>query len=162
LPYDAALFVADVGAEHVCLLNKFNVVDHHLLIVSRDFVHQDRPLEVADFAVWWRCLNEYDSLGFYNGGARAGASQPHRHLQLVPLPLADSGPRIPLESLLDAEHGRSTGCQPVARTGFEPEFPGFLSITVPPRVRSPEPAALADSAGTRARSCTGSTASCST
>lgn len=122
LPYDAALFVTDAGAEHVCLLNKFNVVGHHLLIVSRDFVHQDRPLEVADFAVWWRCLNEYDSLGFYNGGTRAGASQPHRHLQLVPLPLADSGPRIPIESLLDAEHGRSTGGHPVARTGFEPEF----------------------------------------
>jgi sulfate adenylyltransferase (ADP) / ATP adenylyltransferase len=127
LPYDAALFVADAGGEHVCLLNKFNVVDHHLLIVSRDFVHQDCPLGVADFAVWWRCLNEYDSLGFYNGGARAGASQPHRHLQLVPLPLADSGPRIPLESLLDAQPGRSTGCQPVARTECEPELPSVSS-----------------------------------
>ncbi len=103
LPYDSALFVADAGARHVCLLNKFNVVDHHLLIVTRDFVHQDRPLDPDDFSAWWRCLVEYDSLGFYNGGVRAGASQPHRHLQLIPLPLHDSGPRIPTEPILDLD-----------------------------------------------------------
>jgi sulfate adenylyltransferase (ADP) / ATP adenylyltransferase len=97
LPYDPLLFVADAGAGHVCLLNKFNVVDHHLLIVTREFVHQDRPLDAADFTAWWRCLSEYDSLGFYNGGVGAGASQPHRHLQLIPLPLDASGPRIPIE-----------------------------------------------------------------
>ncbi|MCL4201113.1 MAG: hypothetical protein KJ000_01370 [Pirellulaceae bacterium] len=122
LPYESALFVADAGAEYVCLLNKFNVVEHHLLIVTRDFVHQDRPLEVADFAVWWRCLNEYESLGFYNGGTLAGASQPHRHMQLVPLPLADSGARIPIEPLLDTDDRRSPGCQPVAVREGEPEW----------------------------------------
>jgi sulfate adenylyltransferase (ADP) / ATP adenylyltransferase len=100
LPYDPALFVADAGAGHVCLLNKFNVVDHHLLIVTREFVHQDCPLDATDFAAWWRCLIEYDSLGFYNGGVCAGASQPHRHLQLIPLPLDESGPRIPIEPIL--------------------------------------------------------------
>lgn len=100
LPYDPALFVADAGARHVCLLNKFNVLDYHLLIVTRDFVHQDRPLSPDDFSAWWRCLVEYDSLGFYNGGVRAGASQPHRHLQLIPLPLHDSGPRVPIEPIL--------------------------------------------------------------
>ncbi len=100
LPYDRALYVADAGPDHVCLLNKFNVVDHHLLIVTRQLEHQQVPLGVADFAAWWRCLIEYESLGFYNGGTQAGASQPHKHLQLVPLPLADTGPRIPIEPLL--------------------------------------------------------------
>jgi ATP adenylyltransferase len=100
LPYDPTLFVAEAGAGHVCLLNKFNVVDHHLLIVTRNFVNQDCPLDAADFAAWWRCLTEYDSLGFYNGGVCAGASQPHRHLQLIPLPLDASGPRIPIEPML--------------------------------------------------------------
>ena len=32
-------------------------------------------------------LAEFDGLGFYNGGETAGASQPHKHLQIVPLPL---------------------------------------------------------------------------
>jgi sulfate adenylyltransferase (ADP) / ATP adenylyltransferase len=100
LPYEPDLLVAEAGPKHVCLLNKFNVVDHHLLIVTRDFVHQDTPLTPSDFAVWWRCLTEYESLGFYNGGTCAGASQPHRHMQVVPLPLGDSGPRIPIEPIL--------------------------------------------------------------
>jgi sulfate adenylyltransferase (ADP) / ATP adenylyltransferase len=103
LPYDPDLLVAEAGPEHVCLLNKFNVVDHHLLIATRDFVHQDTPLTPADFAVWWRCLNEYESLGFYNGGTCAGASQPHRHMQVVPLPLDHSGPRIPIEPILTVD-----------------------------------------------------------
>ncbi|TVS12879.1 MAG: phosphorylase [Planctomycetaceae bacterium] len=103
LPYDPALFVADAGARHVCLLNKFNVVDHHLLIVTRDFVHQDGALHPEDFSAWWHCLVEYESLGFYNGGVRAGASQPHRHLQLIPLPLHDLGPPVPIEPILDLD-----------------------------------------------------------
>jgi sulfate adenylyltransferase (ADP) / ATP adenylyltransferase len=100
LPYDPAMYVADASATHVCLLNRFNVVDHHLLIVTRQFEPQARPLNRADFLALWTCLVEYDSLGFYNAGEAAGASQPHKHLQLVPLPLADQGPRVPIEPLL--------------------------------------------------------------
>ena len=40
LPYENELFVAEIGDSHVCLLNKFNVVDHHLLIVTREFEDQ--------------------------------------------------------------------------------------------------------------------------
>ena len=40
LPYDPDLFVKDVSATHVCLLNKFNVLSRHLLIVTRDFEDQ--------------------------------------------------------------------------------------------------------------------------
>ena len=87
LPYDPVMHVADLSATHVCLLNKFNVVDHHLLIITRHFESQESPLTLADFQALWACLVEYDSLGFYNSGPRAGASQPHKHLQTVPLPL---------------------------------------------------------------------------
>jgi ATP adenylyltransferase len=47
-------------------------------------------------------MDEYDSLGFYNGGLEAGASQRHKHLQVVPLPLAPEGPAVPVEPLLSA------------------------------------------------------------
>jgi len=101
LPYDPEMYVADATETHVCLLNKFNVVEHHLLIVTREFEHQQSPLNHADFEALWRCMAEYDSLGFYNGGTISGASQPHKHLQLVPLPMAPDGPRIPIEPLLE-------------------------------------------------------------
>jgi len=101
LPYEEALYVADVGADHVGLLNKFNVIAHHLLVVTRAFEDQRDLITRADFAALWMCLRKVDGLGFYNGGEEAGASQPHKHLQLVMLPLADSGPRIPMEPALD-------------------------------------------------------------
>jgi ATP adenylyltransferase len=105
LPYDQRLFVADVSETHVAILNKFNVVDRHLLIVTRRFEEQRSLLTPRDFEAWWRCLGEYESLGFYNGGVEAGASQPHKHLQLVPLPLAPEGPPVPIAPLLAAAGG---------------------------------------------------------
>lgn len=101
LPYEENLFVADVSASHLCLLNKYNVIDHHTLIVTRDFESQESPLNLRDFEALWRCMLEYPALGFYNGGAGAGASQPHKHLQLVPLPLADSA-SLPIEPILSS------------------------------------------------------------
>lgn len=102
LPYDPDLFVADISDTHVALLNKFNVIDHHLLIVTRRFESQEALLDLADFAAWVACMAEFDGLGFYNGGADAGASQPHKHLQIVPLPLGESGPAVPIESVMES------------------------------------------------------------
>lgn len=96
LPFDRQLYVADASTTHVCVLNKFNVVDNHLLILTREFEHQESPLTQQDFVAWWKCLVEFDALGFYNSGVVAGASQPHKHLQLVPLPMADGVKAIPL------------------------------------------------------------------
>lgn len=84
LPYEQDLYVTDVSETHLCLLNKFNVVDHHFLIVTRAFEPQEHWLTLADFDALVRCLEEVDGLGFYNGGTLAGASQPHKHLQIVP------------------------------------------------------------------------------
>jgi sulfate adenylyltransferase (ADP) / ATP adenylyltransferase len=100
LPYEPEMFVADVSATHLCLLNKFTVIDNHLLIVTRAFEEQEAPLTVADFAALWVCMAECDGLGFYNAGRMAGASQRHKHLQLVPLPLGTDGRRLPIEPLL--------------------------------------------------------------
>jgi ATP adenylyltransferase len=83
LPYDEALLVAHLSESHLCLLNKYNVLDHHLLIVTRRFEHQEELLTRADFEALSRCMAEVDGLGFYNGGTVAGASQPHKHLQLA-------------------------------------------------------------------------------
>lgn len=89
LPYDKRLFVADIPPRHVCLLNKFNVVERHLLLVTREFHPQTSPLEWEDFAALANLTAEVDGLAFYNGGAEAGASQPHKHLQWVPVAPAE-------------------------------------------------------------------------
>jgi ATP adenylyltransferase len=102
LPYDPDLFVADLSPTHVCLLNKFNVVPQHLLIVTRTFEDQETPLTLPDFEALWLGLTEIEGLAFYNSGPQAGASQHHRHLQLVPLPLAPEGPKIPIAPALGA------------------------------------------------------------
>ena len=90
LPYDADLYVCDVSTHHVCLLNKFYVIENHALLVSREFEHQENLLTEADFAAWFSCLREFNSLGFYNGGKVAGASQTHKHMQLISLPLSNN------------------------------------------------------------------------
>lgn len=101
LPYDPDLFVANASATHVVLLNKFSVQEHHLLVVTREFEAQEDLLTGADFAAICRCLAERESLGFFNCGALAGASQCHKHLQLVPLPLSERTSPLPIAPLLD-------------------------------------------------------------
>ncbi|WP_028220254.1 ATP adenylyltransferase family protein [Paraburkholderia oxyphila] len=102
LPYDDELCVGELSSTHVALLNKYNVLDEHLLIVTRRFVPQEALLDHADFAALLVVLHGFDALGFYNGGTEAGASQPHKHLQAVPLPLDAAGAAVPVETLLDA------------------------------------------------------------
>lgn len=99
LPYEADLFVADLSDTHVCLLNKYNVVEHHILIITRGFEPQERLLTLADFEALWRCLAEVEGLAFYNGGKDAGASQRHKHLQIAPLPLTPNGNSIPIAAI---------------------------------------------------------------
>lgn len=92
LPYEDDLFVCDLSPTHVCLLNKFNVVEHHILLITRAFEDQESLLTLLDFEALAIALQEIDGLAFYNGGKVAGASQPHKHLQLVPLPFQVGAP----------------------------------------------------------------------
>jgi ATP adenylyltransferase len=113
LPCDDDLVVADIGDSHILLLNKFNVIDQHLLVVTRRFEPQSALIDLADFTALFACLDQFDGLGFYNGGPEAGASQPHKHLQIVPLPLGRPGPALPVEPLVAAARLRDgTGVVP--------------------------------------------------
>ncbi len=98
LPYDPNLYVTDISKTHVCLLNKFNVVAHHFLIVTREFDSQLNWLNLTDFEALCCCLSEVAGLFFYNGGPAAGASQPHKHLQLIP----QQSMALPVETAIHA------------------------------------------------------------
>jgi len=91
LPYDPDLYVGELTDHYRCLLNKFNVMDHHILIVTAEFRPQLEPLNREDFLAAQLCLEARDGLVFYNGGEAAGASITHKHLQMVPLPLSPEG-----------------------------------------------------------------------
>ena len=122
LPYDPDLFVAEISPTHVALLNKFNVVDHHLVVVTRLFEPQEALLTREDCAAILICLTEIDGLAFYNAGPAAGASQRHKHLQLIPLS-SMSESRLPIEPLL-----RSVNM--VGEIGTVPSLP-FLHAYAP-------------------------------
>ena len=95
-PYEPSLHVGALpGGWHV-LLNKYPVLPEHYLLVPERFAPQEAPLDEACFAAACFALEALDGLLFYNAGAAAGASQPHRHLQLVALPLHPGLPPVPL------------------------------------------------------------------
>jgi sulfate adenylyltransferase (ADP) / ATP adenylyltransferase len=110
LPFDPDLFVADLSTTHVALLNKFNIIPHHMLVVTRSFMPQEALLDARDIAALSACLAQLDGLVFYNGGAAAGASQPHKHLQVVPLPLGTGSTPAPIDAVLATVRGRTGIC----------------------------------------------------
>lgn len=128
LPYDPALYVAHLPPRHVVLLNKYNVVASHALIVTDEFEPQWMPLSQADFAAAAAVLKATDALVFFNGGPTAGASQLHKHLQFVPCALAAGQTQLPIEAEIAAALARAGGQRPRqsrlpfrhALVGFEP------------------------------------------
>jgi ATP adenylyltransferase len=100
LPPDPELLVTEISESHTVVLNRFNVLPDHLLIITRRFVDQRELLDRSDIEALAGCMAELDGLGFYNAGVVAGASQPHKHLQLVPLPLGDGPAATPLDAIL--------------------------------------------------------------
>ena len=128
LPYDEKLFVTDISDTHLCLLNKYNVVEYHILIVTRAFEEQESLLTQEDFAAMWACLGQIDGLVFYNAGKAAGASQRHKHLQLIALPLLPEEVNLPIEPLL-AEASFSHGVGTIPTLPFKHAFVKFDSQT---------------------------------
>jgi ATP adenylyltransferase len=82
------------------------VAPYHLIVATKDFEPQNEQLNVSDIKALWYTVNIFDGLGFYNCGKVSGASQPHKHMQLIPLPLerpegATQDVKFPMEFLLE-------------------------------------------------------------
>jgi ATP adenylyltransferase len=124
LPADPDLVVGAIGESHLCVLNRFPVTLHHALIVTRDFQDQEAPLTRSDFVAAWTCLREAGGLVFYNAGEAAGASQKHRHLQLVPTPLVEP----PLATPFDAVQGDARFEDRIGRIAALPFLHGLCRL----------------------------------
>jgi ATP adenylyltransferase len=103
LPADPELVVGAISESHLCVVNKFPVIANHALIITRHFEDQQAPLGRGDFEAVWTCLRE-GGLAFYNAGPAAGASERHRHFQLVPTPIADPPLATPFDAVQADAH----------------------------------------------------------
>ena len=93
-PERELVVVDHLGGKHRAMLNKYHVVEDHVLVVTREFEDQEVLLDRADFDALVACLPAHGrAIGFYNGGRDSGASQPHKHMQVVGLPLS---PHLPI------------------------------------------------------------------
>ncbi|KIK83306.1 hypothetical protein PAXRUDRAFT_832084 [Paxillus rubicundulus Ve08.2h10] len=108
-PYVPQLYVGDLSLEdteygtksdYVVLLNKFCVVPHHFLLVTKEFRSQSSPLlpqELVQIYMLLLAARQANThyIAFYNCGKNSGASQPHKHIQFIEV--GSDGP--PIEKL---------------------------------------------------------------
>jgi ATP adenylyltransferase len=92
---------SDLGPEHYLVLNKFAVVPEHFILATRAFKPQTHVLEEDDLAATRACIDGYGGalFAFFNCGEHSGASQPHRHIQLLPVEAMREG--LPEDSSWD-------------------------------------------------------------
>ncbi|KAF3898887.1 Bis-tetraphosphatase [Trichophyton interdigitale] len=102
------LLVAQIPASdptHILVLNKFPVIPNHFILATKAFKPQTHLLEADDLHAAFACLKEWEKpagelpgdenvqaakrqkrlFAFFNSGEHSGASQPHRHLQFLPV-----------------------------------------------------------------------------
>ncbi len=84
LPPDQRLVLRTWGPAHTILLNKYPIRSGHLLLITNGEQPQSGWLGLQDWQAAAALLERQDGLLFFNSGPVAGASQPHRHLQLLP------------------------------------------------------------------------------
>lgn len=84
------LIVSGIGSKHTLLLNKFCITPGHSILITNKELPQTYPLEAADIGATYAVIREYrdsgdELFGFFNSGEHSGASQPHRHVQFMPV-----------------------------------------------------------------------------
>ncbi len=82
-PWDVNLEISRIGNTHELILNKYPVQKGHMLLITVDWYPQDGWLTLSDWNSLLIVDKDTTGLWFYNSGPKAGASQPHRHLQLL-------------------------------------------------------------------------------
>lgn len=92
-------------------LNKFPTLPEHTLLVTDagpGTVDQAEPFDAGELELFAKFVHEIDAVGFYNSAKEAGASQKHRHVQLVPLDaLSGGGGPPPMQAAVDAAYARA-------------------------------------------------------
>ena len=83
-PFEDGLFITKLQKTHNLLFNKFPLYQNHVLVVTRIFEMQDHDVSKEDFENSYITLTALNGFCFYNSSKKSGASQRHKHLQIVP------------------------------------------------------------------------------
>ncbi len=84
IPWDKNLEIAKIFDDHILILNKYPVQKGHMLLITSQWQPQNGWLTRKDWKAVSEIENDTKGLWFFNSGPKAGASQPHRHIQLLP------------------------------------------------------------------------------
>ena len=84
IPWDKRLEIQSINNYHTLILNKYPVQIGHMLLITNKWKPQDGWLNIEDFDAIQNVDIDTTGLWFFNSSSKAGASQPHRHFQLLP------------------------------------------------------------------------------
>ena len=90
IPWDSRLEIQPINNKHTLILNKYPVQIGHMLLITNSWEPQNGWLTIHDFEAIVNVDNDTTGLWFFNSSKEAGASQPHRHFQLLPRHLSES------------------------------------------------------------------------
>jgi len=102
-PFEPGIFITNLSETHNLLFNKFCVVKNHCLVVTRKFENQTNQLNRSDFAAAFKVMRALEGFCFYNSGPLSGASQAHKHFQVMPY---DKDHRYDIVKLINKEASR--------------------------------------------------------
>ena len=82
-PWDNILEIDSIGKYHQLILNKYPVQLGHILLITNEWKEQNGWIDIKDWEAIKEVNKDTTGLWFFNSGPLAGASQPHRHFQLL-------------------------------------------------------------------------------
>ncbi|PWY71054.1 bis-tetraphosphatase [Aspergillus sclerotioniger CBS 115572] len=122
------LLIAQIPREnpsHILVLNKFPVIPDHFILATKAWESQTDLLDKEDLAAAYSCIKAWEEgdqpdgtgskklFAFFNSGEDSGASQPHRHLQFLPVEAMSQGDSGDWQPLIDtvSSQPRSSGSE---------------------------------------------------
>ena len=82
-PWEKILEIERIGNDHQLILNKYPVQKGHILLITNTWKPQNGWLDINDWIAIQKVNRDTSGLWFFNNSPIAGASQPHRHFQLL-------------------------------------------------------------------------------
>ena len=82
-PWEKILEIEKIGNNHQLILNKYPVQKGHILLITNSWKPQNGWLDINDWGAIQEVNKDTSGLWFFNSSPTAGASQPHRHIQLL-------------------------------------------------------------------------------
>lgn len=82
-PWEKILEIDKIGYHHQLILNKYPVQKGHILLITNNWKPQNGWLDINDWKAIQKVNKDTSGLWFFNSSPNAGASQPHRHFQLL-------------------------------------------------------------------------------